>query len=99
MEYIGLELGKTSSQICILSEDGVFVQRRIKTERESFAKLFGQRPTALILVEASTESEWVARSLEGLGHQVIVADPHLAPMYATRRKKIKTERARRSRIV
>ncbi len=50
MEYIGLDLGKTSSQICILSEDGVFVERRIKTERESFAQLFGQHPTALILV-------------------------------------------------
>jgi len=99
MEYIGLDLGKTSSQLCILSEDGVFVERRIKTERESFAQLFGQRPKALILVEASTESEWVARSLEALGHEVIVADPNFAPMYATRCKKIKTERARRPRIM
>jgi len=99
MEYIGLDLGKTSSQICILSEDGVFIERRIKTERESFAQLFGQRPKALILVEASTESEWVARSLEALGHEVIVADPNFAPMYATRCKKIKTERARRPRIM
>lgn len=92
MEYIGLDLGKTSSQICILTENEQFIERRIKTERESFAQLFGQRPAAIILLEASTESEWVARYLEELGHEVIVADPNFAPMYATRSKKIKTDK-------
>jgi len=29
----------------------------------------------MVLLEASTESEWVAHCLEGLGHEVIVADP------------------------
>ena len=52
----------------------------------------GQRPRARILIEASTDSEWVARCLEGLGHEVIVADPNFAPMYATRTRKIKTDR-------
>jgi transposase len=28
------------------------------------------------VIEASTDSEWVARCLEGLGHEVIVADPN-----------------------
>jgi transposase len=44
------------------------------------------------LVEASTESEWVAQHLEGLGHVVIVADPNYAPMYGTRSRRIKTDR-------
>ena len=34
----------------------------------------------------------MARCLEGLGHEVIVADPNFAPMYATRTRKIKTDR-------
>src|SRR6266536_5118159 len=34
---------------------------------------------ARILIEASTDSAWVARLLEGLGRQVIVADPKLRP--------------------
>ena len=50
------------------------------------------RPWARILLEASTESEWVARCLEALGHEVIVADPNFAPMYATRTRKVKTDR-------
>jgi transposase len=43
-------------------------------------------------MEASTDSEWVARRLEALGHEVIVADPNFAPMYATRSRKVKTDR-------
>jgi transposase len=38
------------------------------------------------------ESEWVARCLEELGHEVIVADPNFAPMYATRSRRVKTDR-------
>lgn len=92
MEYIGIDLHKTSSQICILSEDGELTERRIKSTRSSFGEAFADRPRAIILVEASTESEWVARYLEEFGHQVIVADPNFAPMYATRDKKIKTDK-------
>jgi transposase len=44
------------------------------------------------VIESSTESEWVAQCLEDLGHQVIVADPSFAPMYAQRSRKVKTDR-------
>src|SRR5207249_2950900 len=47
---------------------------------------------ARILVEASTESEWVACHLESLGHEVVVADPNYAPMYATRSRRVKTDK-------
>jgi transposase len=50
------------------------------------------RTAAQILIEASTGSEWVARCLEELGHEVVVADPNFAPMYATRSKKVKTDK-------
>jgi transposase len=45
-----------------------------------------------VLLEASTESEWVARHVEALGHVVIVADPNYAPMYATRARRVKPDR-------
>ncbi len=54
--------------------------------------MFTGEPPARVLVEASTESELVACHLEALGHEVIVADPNFAPMYATRGKKIKTDK-------
>src|SRR5262245_50452911 len=71
---------------------GEVIERRIRTEPGRFAEVFGRRPRARILLEASTESEWVARCLEALGHEVVVADPNFAPMYATRTRKVKTDR-------
>lgn len=86
MNYIGLDLGQTSSQICCLTTEGELIERRIKTERETLAQFFGEMPRSRILLEASTISEWIAHYLEELGHEVIVADPNFAPMYATRSK-------------
>jgi len=92
MEHSGVDLGKRQSQIAILTEDGELSNLRIRTERQRLAELFGRRPKGRILLEASTESEWVARCLEDLGHEVIVADPNYAPMYARRTRRVKTDR-------
>ena len=92
MDHIAIDVHKRESQICILAEGGELIEQRIRTEPERFAAVFGGRSRARILIEASTDSEWVARCLEELGHEVIVADPNFAPMYATRTRKIKTDR-------
>ena len=92
MDHTGIDVHKKESQICILAEGGELIEQRIRTEPERFAAVFGKRPRSRILLEASTDSEWVARCLEGLGHEVIVADPNFAPMYATRTRKVKTDR-------
>jgi len=92
MDHIGYDLGKVSSQICIITEDGQLIERRIKTDRESIAQLLGTRPPARILLEASTECEWVARYLEELGHEVIVADTNFEAMYSTRTRRVKTDK-------
>jgi transposase len=92
MDNIGIDVHKVESQICILTESGEILERRIRTERERFAAVLGVRPPAKILIESSTESEWVARCIEGLGHEVVVADPNFAAMYATRSRKVKTDR-------
>jgi len=92
MDFIGFDLGKVSSQICIITSDGELLEHRIKTDREQLNRLLGSRPQARIVIEAGTESEWVARLLEALGHEVIVADPNFAPMYATRSRRVKTDK-------
>ncbi len=87
------DLHKKESQICIFTEDGEVIEKRILTQKHRFHDELGKRKEKVrILIEASTESEWVARCLEELGHEVIVADPNFAPMYATRSKKIKTDK-------
>src|SRR5206468_2309368 len=92
MDHVGIDVHKQESQICILTEAGELIEQRIRTEPQRFAAVLGDRPRARILIEASTESEWVARCLESLGHEVVVADPNFAPMYATRTRKVKTDR-------
>jgi transposase len=92
MDMIGLDLHKRESQLSILSERGEIEERCIATTRERITAVLGNRPPARMLLEASTESEWVARHLESLGHTVIVADPNFTPMYATRSRRVKTDR-------
>jgi transposase len=92
MEIIGVDVHKRESQLCIITEAGEVIEQRIRSERGRFAEVLGVRAKAKILLEASTESEWVAQCLEALGHEVIVADPGFAPMYGTRSRRIKTDK-------
>ena len=64
MEKIGIDVHKHATQVCILTEDGEYLENRIRTERSSLDAAFGKRKRARILLEAATESEWVARHLE-----------------------------------
>lgn len=92
MDSIGIDVAKCQSQVAILRDNGEVIERRIPTDAAQFTDLLGPRPRGRILLEACTESEWVARCLEALGHEVIVADPNYAPMYGLRQRRIKTDR-------
>ena len=93
MYFIGIDVHKKQSQICILDEQGeVHVETRVPTTRPDLEDVLRSYPRARVLLESCTPSEWVARHLETLGFEVIVADPNFAPMYATRSKKLKTDK-------
>lgn len=93
MEYGAIDLHMRRSEIRIEDETGqVRLARRIDTRRDEFERIFRDRPRLRILLESATESEWVAQCLEGLGHEVIVADPNYAPMYGQRNRRIKTDK-------
>lgn len=94
MDHIDIDVHKKGNQICILSEDGELIERRVRTESGRFAEVLGQQPRARLLIESATDSEGVARCLEALGHEVIVADPNFAPMYAPRRRRSRPTRRR-----
>src|SRR5690349_18897643 len=92
VDSIGIDLHKRESQLCTITTDGELIEQRIVTSRARFTAVLGPRAPARILLEASTESEWVARHLGALGHVVIVADPGFAALYATRSKRVKTDK-------
>lgn len=92
MDIIGIDLHKRESQLCILHSDGTVTERRIVTSRERFTAVLGDVAPGRVLLDASTESDWVARCLELLDHEAIIADPNYAPMYATRSRRVKTDK-------
>ena len=91
MEYGAIDLHQKESQVRIVTETGEVLGRRIPTTRGRFTALFWGRPRLRILLEASTESEWVAQHLETLGHDVVVADPNDTPMDGQRSRRVKTD--------
>lgn len=92
MEYSAIDLHLRRSQFRIVREDGVVIREgKIDTTRADFTRVFGDRSSMRILIECSTESEWVAQHLETLGHEVVVADPNYLPMYGSRSRKVKTD--------
>jgi len=92
MNFIGVDAGKLYCQVCEISSAGDVWETRVRTQRERLEATFRGRAHGRVLIESSTGSEWIARLLEGLGHEVIVADPNYAPMYSHRTRRIKTDR-------
>lgn len=93
MVYGAIDLHMRYSQIRIVDDAGAVVRdQRVVTCRERLVKAFEGQGPMRILLEAGTESEWVAQTLETAGHAVIVADPNYAPMYGELRRRVKTDR-------
>ena len=91
MWNIGLDVHQRETQVCILTPAGSVTEQRLPTTRARLTGYFGPLAPSQVLLESSTESEWVAQCLEALGHTVLVADPSFAPMYG-RRRRTKTDR-------
>jgi len=93
MDYGAIDLHKRYTWIRLVTADGVVtLERRVPTTREALTAAFGGRRPARVLIESSTESEWVAQTIEACGHEVIVASPGYALMYGHRDPHIKTDR-------
>lgn len=93
MYIVGLDIAKRKAQVCVTTGDGTAIEERSVVQRpEELSAFFAKYPGSRVLVEASTSAEWVARHLESLGHDVVVADPRFRLMYAAGDKKIKTDR-------
>lgn len=93
MTYGAIDLHTRYSQIRMIDAEGqVLRDKKVRTTAEQLAGAFAGLGPMRILVESSTESEWVAQRLEAAGHTLIVADPNYAPMYGEVRRKVKTDR-------
>lgn len=90
---IGVDLGDRFSHLCVLDVEGEVVEEsRIPTSREGFERYFGVRLPTRVALEVGTHSPWVSRTVEELGHEVLVANARQLPLiYANDRKNDRTD--------
>ena len=86
----GLDIGDKYSYLCLIDTQSgeVIEEGRLRTSPEAFGRRFGsERPPMRIAIEAGTHSPWASRVLEGLGHEVLVANSRKTRLiYANKRK-------------
>ena len=74
---VGLDLGDRTSRYCILDEAGEVVSEGwLPTTKGGLDSLLGKMPSSRVALEVGTHSPWVSRQIAGVGHEVIVANPH-----------------------
>lgn len=72
---IGLDLGDRFSHACVLDADARVTERlRFRTTRSGLAEAFAERSACRVVLETGTHSPWISRALEGMGHEVLVAN-------------------------
>jgi transposase len=71
---VGIDLGDRFSRYCVVNQDGEVIEEgRIQTTMAALERHFtGKRQR--IAMECGTHSPWVSRLLQGMGHEVLVAN-------------------------
>ena len=88
MKYCGIDLASKSSSICVLNDDGKILRERdVFTDKDGFRQGLSRYKGLKCVIEASPLAEWVAQTLEALGHQVVVIDPRKAKGLIKTKKK------------
>jgi len=74
--YCGMDLGDKKSQVVLLEGDSAEVveEGKIATTQRGLERSFGGRERMMVIIEAGTLSPWVMECLQGLGHEVVVAE-------------------------
>ena len=76
-EIVGIDLGDLKHVVSVLDRDSreVIKESTITNHRENLPRLPQNYPGALIALEVGTNSPWITRFLQDLGHEVLVANP------------------------
>jgi transposase len=74
METIGIDLGDKMSRYSIVSRDGEVVEEGSFRNQVSSIETHFSGERRRIALEAGSQSAWISRELERLGHEVIVAN-------------------------
>lgn len=85
---IGVDIGDRISWWCALNADGeVVAEDAVGTEPVAVEYFFRRLPASLVALEVGTHSPWMSRLLEGLGHEVIVANARKVKLISANSRK------------
>jgi transposase len=85
---IGIDLGdRESHYACVQQEGHLLEEGRVAMSISSFQKAFSVFEPTRIAIEAGAQSRWVAKVLEELGHEVIVANPRQVQLISANNSK------------
>ena len=72
----GLDIGDKECQACGRDKSGkVVLERKVKTSRAGLEGTFKALAPCRIVVEAGSQTRWIAKALLDMGHEVKVVDP------------------------
>jgi transposase len=72
---MGIDLGDRFSQYAVIDDKATIIEEgRVPTVPASIEKLLEERPAMRVVIETSTQSPWVSRQVQKLGHEVVVAN-------------------------
>jgi transposase len=99
--YIGIDLGDKKSNYCFMDAGKeIIAEDTLATTSEEYTAYFSAIPRSRIALEVGTHSPWVSALLEGLGHEVYVANPRkMESIKKSKRKNDKEDARKLARLV
>jgi transposase len=83
MEYCGIDLHQDKTEICVLDEEGMVIERAtVSTTRKALTRYFSNDREMRVIMEAGGSSPWVSRLIEECGHDVLVCPPRRVRLIA-----------------
>lgn len=80
---IGLDLGDKHTEACVVDGSGEVVETfRVRTTPAALERAVARFGACRVVLEVGTHSPWVSRCVEGLGHEVVIANPRRVRLIA-----------------
>lgn len=76
MRHCGIDVHAKTSELCEVSGQGKVMRREsFRSTPAAYRRRFEGIARARVVLEAGGSTPWIARLLEGLGHEVVVVNP------------------------
>lgn len=86
--FIGLDVHKRETQICVMNENGKIVEEtRITSDRDELRAALAQHKGARVVLESSLCWEWAYDTVKDAGFDVVLSHPRKTRMIAEAKTK------------